>query len=103
MCQKIIFTINCSLRWFFIQLIRVYQKYISPFLGNHCRFYPSCSQYAYDAFSSHSIFKAFYLTARRLLRCNPFHKGGFDPVIHVDDQREFLSHTHTHTHTHTVR
>ncbi|HLB55920.1 MAG TPA: membrane protein insertion efficiency factor YidD [Coxiellaceae bacterium] len=83
MYKKIIYTINCALRWICIKMIRVYQKCISPFLGNHCRFYPSCSQYAHDAFSSQPFFKAIYLTVKRILRCNPFCKGGMDYVDHT--------------------
>ncbi|OGT33845.1 MAG: membrane protein insertion efficiency factor YidD [Gammaproteobacteria bacterium RIFCSPHIGHO2_02_FULL_39_13] len=72
------------MRWIFIKLIRVYQIGISPLLGNHCRFYPSCSEYAREAFASYSIFKALYLISWRLLRCNPFHRGGFDPHNNLD-------------------
>ncbi|MCX7126159.1 MAG: membrane protein insertion efficiency factor YidD [Gammaproteobacteria bacterium] len=80
MRRKIIFTVNYALRWLFLKLIRGYQVCVSPFLGNHCRFYPSCSHYAVDAITSHHTFKALYLIGRRLLRCHPFHKGGIDPV-----------------------
>ena len=62
-------------------LITIYQKWLSPFLGQHCRFYPSCSEYAKEAIMTHGILKSFYFIARRLLRCQPFHAGGFDPVI----------------------
>ncbi|MEJ8786620.1 membrane protein insertion efficiency factor YidD [Peptoniphilus sp. EMRHCC_23] len=63
-------------------LIRFYQKVISPYIlpGAHCRFYPTCSQYGYEAFSTYPFFKALYLTIRRILRCHPFHKGGYDPL-----------------------
>lgn len=80
MCKKIIFAAHDATRWIFLKLIWIYRRCISPFLGNHCRFYPSCSQYAQDALHQHSFFKAIYLMIRRLLRCHPFHKGGFDPV-----------------------
>lgn len=100
MYRKIIFTAHEAVRWIFIQLIRIYQTCISPFLGNHCRFYPSCSQYAKEALKTYHFLKAIYLTSRRLLSCHPFHKGGFDPVIRVSDACDFSSHTHTHTHSH---
>lgn len=61
-------------------LIRLYQKYISPMLGAHCRFYPTCSQYAVEAFQVHGFFKGFALATWRVLRCNPFGKSGYDPV-----------------------
>lgn len=63
-----------------IILIRVYRYAISPFLGNHCRFYPSCSSYAETALRRHGFFKGSWLTLRRLARCHPFHPGGVDPV-----------------------
>ncbi|MCX7121940.1 MAG: membrane protein insertion efficiency factor YidD [Gammaproteobacteria bacterium] len=80
MCRKIIFSINHVLQWAFLKLIRLYQLCISPFLGNHCRFYPSCSQYAVDALTSYSIFKALFLIAKRLIRCNPLSRGGVDCI-----------------------
>lgn len=63
-----------------ILLIRGYQLLISPILGNNCRFYPSCSCYAREAIVVHGSIKGIWLTIRRLLRCHPFHPGGFDPV-----------------------
>ena len=81
MYRKIIVTACRTLRWFFLVLIRIYQKCISPLLGDHCRFYPSCSQYAHDAITEHAIPRALYLTVRRLLRCHPFNPGGIDPVL----------------------
>nr|WP_083774670.1 membrane protein insertion efficiency factor YidD [Candidatus Cloacimonas acidaminovorans] len=64
----------------FLALIRFYQLALSPFLPASCRFEPSCSVYSYEAFKKYNFFKAFYLTAWRILRCNPFHKGGYDPL-----------------------
>ncbi|OQX61936.1 MAG: membrane protein insertion efficiency factor YidD [Desulfococcus sp. 4484_241] len=61
-------------------LIRVYQTVISPFLGPRCRFYPSCSQYAYEAVSRYGVIKGSFLAAKRVARCHPFCPGGYDPV-----------------------
>ena len=61
-------------------LIRGYQLALSPLLGPRCRFYPSCSCYAYDAIERFGVVHGSYLGLRRLLRCHPFHPGGFDPV-----------------------
>ena len=63
-----------------ILLIRGYQLLISPILGNNCRFYPSCSCYAREAIVTHGSIKGVWLTIRRLLRCHPYHPGGYDPV-----------------------
>src|SRR4030066_111901 len=64
-----------------LALIRAYQKVISPTLPEGtCRFYPSCSHYGYQAIYKYGIFKGGLLTAWRILRCNPFNRGGFDPV-----------------------
>lgn len=61
-------------------LIRFYQIFISPLLGDRCRFYPSCSHYALDAITLHGAMLGTYLTIKRLLKCHPFHEGGLDPV-----------------------
>jgi putative membrane protein insertion efficiency factor len=63
-----------------VSLIRAYRYVLSPFLGNHCRFYPSCSSYAEGAISQHGVFVGTWLTIRRLARCHPWHAGGQDPV-----------------------
>ncbi|CAM3494299.1 membrane protein insertion efficiency factor YidD [Parendozoicomonas haliclonae] len=67
-------------RSFVLLLIRGYQLGISPLMANRCRFYPSCSSYATEAITLHGILKGGYLTCLRLLRCHPFHAGGYDPV-----------------------
>ena len=61
-------------------LIQFYKKFISPLFIPVCRFEPSCSQYSYDAVLKYGAIKGMYLGIKRILRCNPFCKGGFDPV-----------------------
>lgn len=62
-------------------LIRFYQRFLSPLKGGPtCRFYPTCSQYAYEAVSKYGALKGGFMAVRRVLRCHPFHPGGFDPV-----------------------
>jgi putative membrane protein insertion efficiency factor len=61
-------------------LIRVYQRLISPLLPPSCRFTPTCSEYAVEAIKKRGAFRGSYMAARRLLRCHPFHPGGYDPV-----------------------
>lgn len=63
-----------------IWLVRLYQKYISPFKRPCCRFTPTCSSYAIEAFKKRGFFIGMILTVWRILRCNPFSKGGYDPV-----------------------
>ncbi len=63
-----------------IVVVRAYQRWISPLLPPSCRFYPSCSAYAVEALSRHGLLRGSWLTARRLLRCGPWHPGGIDPV-----------------------
>jgi hypothetical protein len=60
--------------------LRAYQYAIRPLLGAHCRFYPSCSEYACEAVERHGAARGSWLAARRLVRCHPYHPGGFDPV-----------------------
>jgi uncharacterized protein len=62
-------------------LVRFYQRFLSPLKGGPtCRFHPSCSQYAYEAVQKHGAMRGTYLAVRRVLRCHPFHPGGYDPV-----------------------
>ena len=61
-------------------LIRGYQIAISPMLGNRCRYFPSCSEYAIEALEKHGIFKGGWLGVRRIGRCHPWQPGGYDPV-----------------------
>ncbi|MDH5409131.1 MAG: membrane protein insertion efficiency factor YidD [Gammaproteobacteria bacterium] len=63
-----------------IALIRLYRLILSPFVGQHCRFHPTCSEYAIDAVHQHGTFKGSWLAARRLSKCHPWHEGGLDPV-----------------------
>ncbi len=71
-----------------IVLIRVYQRVVSPLLGSRCKYYPSCSEYAAQALAEFGILRGLVLAGHRLLRCNPWSHGGFDPV---DQQRLFKS------------
>ena len=60
--------------------IRLYQRFLSPALGQRCKYHPSCSEYAVQAIRTHGVLKGLVLAAWRLLRCNPWSRGGFDPV-----------------------
>ena len=61
--------------------LRLYQKFLSPLLGDHCRFYPSCSQYLMDSVCELGAAKGMRVGLGRILRCNPFSSGGHDPII----------------------
>ena len=61
-------------------LINLYKKYISPLIGNHCRFTPTCSEYMKQAILKYGFFKGFLKGCFRILRCNPLCKGGYDPL-----------------------
>lgn len=63
-----------------LRALRFYQRYISPALPPSCRFTPSCSEYTYQAVEKHGVLRGVWLGGARLLRCHPFHPGGFDPV-----------------------
>jgi putative membrane protein insertion efficiency factor len=64
----------------FVAAIRLYQRFISPLLPPSCRFHPTCSEYARQAIARHGVIKGIALGAIRILKCHPFHPGGFDPV-----------------------
>lgn len=68
--------------------IRFYQRFISPAIPNRCKYYPSCSHYAVDAIRAHGALRGLVLAGWRLLRCNPWSHGGYDPV---SDQTLFKS------------
>ena len=68
------------MKYVFVFLISVYQKLISPLFVPTCRFVPTCSQYAKEVLLKYGLFKGFYLSSIRLLKCHPFHPGGPDPV-----------------------
>lgn len=69
-----------SMRIITLALIRFYQRFISPMLGSNCRFYPTCSSYTYQAIDKYGVAKGSWMGFKRILRCNPWNKGGFDPV-----------------------
>ncbi len=64
----------------FIILIEKYQKYISPMIGNNCKYYPSCSEYTKQAITKYGALKGIFYGIKRIIRCNPFSKGGYDPL-----------------------
>ena len=68
------------MRHFLTSLIRVYQYLLSPWIGNQCRFHPTCSEYARQAISHHGSLRGSWLAATRLCKCHPWHPGGLDPV-----------------------
>jgi putative membrane protein insertion efficiency factor len=63
-----------------IAIVRLYKYAISPVLPGSCRFFPTCSDYSIDALAKYGALKGSYLSVRRILKCHPFHPGGFDPV-----------------------
>ena len=68
-----------GLKYIVLALIRVYQRFISAMLPSACRFYPSCSMYMYEAIKKRGLFPGVYRGIKRLLKCHPFHPGGYDP------------------------
>jgi len=63
-----------------VGLIQLYRLLLSPFLGQHCRFYPSCSEYAITSVQRFGVLRGSWLALRRLGKCHPWHEGGLDPV-----------------------
>jgi len=81
-------TMRSAGKWILLLLVRVYQVFLSPFFGGACKFYPSCSRYGYEAIAKHGAWRGSVLAVKRLLRCRPFTKGGFDPVPDVVDETD---------------
>jgi hypothetical protein len=77
-------------------LIRLYQWTVSPLLGPRCRFYPSCSHYALEAIERFGVIRGVALGLWRLLRCNPWNLGGYDPVPQALRPPSLTHHTHEH-------
>lgn len=75
------------IRALLIRLVRLYRWTLSPLLGPCCRFYPSCSTYAEQAIETHGPGRGLLLAVGRILRCHPFHAGGYDPVPTVPEHR----------------
>jgi len=69
-----------AMRKTLIAILRVYKRFISPLLPSACRFHPTCSEYMMEAVSKYGAARGVWMGTRRLLRCHPFHAGGFDPV-----------------------
>ena len=65
---------------FLVLIVRGYQKFISPLLGNNCRFSPTCSEYFILAVEKYGVLRGTYLGGKRILRCHPFNPGGYDPL-----------------------
>ncbi|GGH80298.1 putative membrane protein insertion efficiency factor [Pullulanibacillus pueri] len=78
------------MKWIAMGVIFIYRKCISPLKPPTCRFYPTCSEYGMEAFKRFGFFKGSFLTIKRILKCHPFHPGGFDPVPERD------KHSHKH-------
>ncbi len=70
------------MRWILLIGIKAYQRLLAPFLGDNCRFYPSCSMYAKEAIEYWGPIRGSVKVVRRLVKCHPWHPGGFDPVVH---------------------
>ena len=81
-------TLRSAGKWILLLLVRIYQVFLSPFFGGACKFYPSCSRYGYEAIAKHGAWRGSVLAVKRLVRCRPFTKGGFDPVPDVVDEAD---------------
>lgn len=68
------------MKWLVLGLLKAYRYLISPMLGQNCRFYPSCSEYATEAVERHGVVRGGWLATRRICRCHPWNPGGHDPV-----------------------
>ncbi|WP_347555269.1 membrane protein insertion efficiency factor YidD [Robbsia sp. KACC 23696] len=85
--SRVLRVAGSAVRLVLLGLLRFYKLGISPLLGNRCRFYPSCSDYAKDAIQYHGAARGSYLAFRRVCRCHPFSAGGLDPVPPAPGQR----------------
>jgi len=79
--------------WVLLLLMQFYITFLSAFFGGACKFHPSCSNYAHEAIARHGARRGLALAVKRLLRCRPFTKGGFDPVPEVLESQELVAHS----------
>jgi uncharacterized protein len=68
------------MKYFLVDILKIYKSFLSPFLPMACRFTPTCSEYTMEAIMKYGAFKGTFMGVKRILRCQPFCKGGFDPV-----------------------
>ena len=68
------------MKFIIIKIIKIYKLFISPYIGNNCRYLPTCSDYFIDCLNEFGLFKGFFLGLKRVLSCHPFKEGGIDPV-----------------------
>jgi putative membrane protein insertion efficiency factor len=76
--------------WWLLAFLRFYKIFLSPFFGGACKFYPSCSNYAYEAIARHGARRGMVLALKRLGRCRPFAPGGFDAVPDEEESARFV-------------
>ena len=72
--------ISNLLKHLIINIIKIYQRFISPFFPSSCKFSPSCSRYGIDAINKYGAIRGSFLTVKRVLKCNPWNNGGYDPI-----------------------
>jgi len=82
-----------------IFLIQLYRYFLSPLMPMSCRFTPTCSEYSLEALQKYGIVRGVYLTGKRLLRCHPFHPGGYDPVRGHEESCEPIQDIHLENHS----
>jgi uncharacterized protein len=76
------------MKFLLLALIRLYQLCLSPFLGNQCRFFPTCSVYSSEAIVKHGVLTGIALSIKRMIKCHPWHLGGYDPVPGTNESEE---------------
>lgn len=95
--MQIITAISTIVAWPLLLVVRAYQVFISPLLGQNCRFFPSCSCYAHQALKQHGALKGSWLSIKRIVKCNPMHPGGIDEVPPSDQQKNVINSDNNNT------
>jgi putative membrane protein insertion efficiency factor len=89
--MQISLSISKILAWPLLLIVRGYQLLVSPLLGQHCRFHPSCSCYAHQALKQHGALKGSWLSIKRIVKCNPMHPGGIDEVPPTNQHKNVIN------------